>query len=474
MNDQEIIIIGGGFAGLAAGVALAGAGRRVRLLEQNPHLGGRARSFLDPQSGTRLDNGQHIFMGCYHAALRFLTTIGAGDRIHFQPNLAVCFADRSGRLSGFCCPRLPAPWHVFWGIIRSDSFTRQEKWQILRLGLGLSAAGVLFGRKDSAGLTVREWLCQQGQSAEVQAGFWDLLAIASMNDRPEVAAASLFERVVRQALFSSPLDSRIGFAHPGLSECYTEAAAAYITSHGGRVETGRRVLSFTIRQNHDGELPRESAGLSRQKTTPGPRWRLEGLCLEDGQTIQAGCIVSAVPWFRLASLLPAALLRKEPCFASCLELEAVPIVSIYLWFDRPVTPEELIGLRGTTIQWLFNKSASESAGPYLISLVISGARGEVSLEKDELIATAMRELRELFPATREARLLRAMVIKERCATFSPRAETESLRPPAVTPVRGLFLGGDWTDTGLPATIEGAVRSGYTAADAVLRAVTSGE
>ncbi len=469
MNDPEIIIVGGGFAGLAAGVSLAGAGRRVRLLEQNPHLGGRARSFLDIQSGRRLDNGQHIFMGCYHAALRFLATIGTQDQIHFQPTLAVRFAEKGGKISGFCCPKLPAPWHVLLGVMGSDGFSKSEKAQILRLGLGMSAVGALFGRKDPKGLTVREWLRLQGQSAEVQTGFWDLLAIAAMNDRPEVAAAPLFERVVRLALFKSARDSRIGFAHPGLSECYTEAAANYITSRGGRVETTRRVLDFSIVQNPNGEMTKGSIALpphAKGHSAAAPRWRIEGLRLADGETIKASRVVSAVPWFRLVPLLPAELLRQDPFFAHCLDLEPVPIVSIYCWFDRPVTREEFIGLRGTTVQWLFNKAEADGKGPYLVSLVISGARKEVRCEKTELIDTAVRELRELFPAAREAKLLRALVIKERFATFSPRVETESLRPPAVTPVRGFFLAGDWTDTGLPATIEGAVRSGYTAADVV--------
>jgi squalene-associated FAD-dependent desaturase len=471
MDNPEVIIVGGGFAGLAAGVALTEAGGRVRLLEQNPHLGGRARSFLDRQSGTRLDNGQHIFMGCYHAALRFLCTIGATDRVHFQENLAVRFADRSGTSSGLRCAGLPAPWHALWGIIRSDSFATADKLRMLRFGLRLSAVGWLLGGKDSNALTVRQWLRLNGQSEAIQAEFWDLLAIAAMNDRPEVASASLFERVLRQALFSSAQDSRIGFAHPGLSECYTEAASAYITSHGGRVETGQRVLNFTIRQCGERESSERSVALSRPNGPLRESWCVEGVRLGDRSAITSSCVVSAVPWFRLASLLPADLLRIERVFANCLEFEAVPIVSIYLWLDRPVTHEEFVGLRGTTIQWLFNKSVSARSAPYLVSLVVSGARREILLKKEELTATALSELRELFPAAREARLLRSLVIKERFATFSPRVETEPLRPPAITPVRGLYLAGDWTNTGLPATIEGAVRSGYTAANAVLRKMT---
>jgi squalene-associated FAD-dependent desaturase len=472
MHRDEVVIVGGGFAGLAAGVALAACGQRVRLLEQNPHLGGRARSFLDRRSGARLDNGQHIFMGCYHAALRFLSTIGGSERIHFQSRLAVRFAERGGKLSGLRCPRAPAPWHVLLGVLASDSLNLREKAQILRMGCALSKVGSVWRGKASSGLTVREWLSRHGQSSAVQSAFWDLLAIAAMNDRPEVAAASVFEAVVQQALFRSASDSRIGFAQPGLTECYTDAATDFITRRGGSVERGRRVLQFMIASGGEGPAHPSPANCSAGTGPSAFRWRIQGVSLADGERIESSRVVSAVPWFRLGAILPPDLLHEEQIFQNCLRLEPVPIVSMYCWFDRPVTNEDFIGLRGTTIQWLFNKGAPDGRGPFLVSLVISGARKEVEFSRTKLVETALTELRELFPAAREARLLRALVIKERFATFSPRVQAEAFRPAAVTPVRGLYLAGDWTATGLPATIEGAVRSGYTAADAISQVAMS--
>ncbi|MGO8792835.1 MAG: hydroxysqualene dehydroxylase HpnE [Terriglobia bacterium] len=438
----DVLIIGGGFAGLAAGVALAEAGKRVCLLEQKPYLGGRARSFHDPTTGAVVDNGQHLFMGCYHSTIRFLETLGTLDRLHFQPTLAVPFLDRDGRLTRLDCPDWPSPWHLFLGVIRSGSFSFKQKLEVLRLGKDLRA-----GRQQSDptdGESVTAWLGRRGQSEGLQRNFWDLLCIAAMNEDPRIASAMLFERVLRLALFSSPADSRLGIARVGLSECYTAAATAYIGARGGCVQTGCSVKQLLI---------------------------AEGVCRGvelGGEKLEGVPVISAVPWQQLAVLLPIELLRSEPFFAAALALRPAPIISINLWFDGPITDLEFVGLRGATVQWLFDKSRILGAKDHYVSLVLSGAHEHVSRAKEELLAIALRELGEMLPAARRAKLLHSLVIKERFATFSPSPEAEPLRPPARTPIRGLVLAGDWTATGLPATIEGAVQSGYTAAGELLQ------
>ena len=437
----EVLILGGGFAGLAAGVELARLGRRVRLLEQKPYLGGRARSFEDPATGRVLDNGQHLFMGCYHATRQFLETIGTLGRVRFQDSLAVKFLDSDGRQTSLDCPRLPAPWHLLTGVLRSDSFTASEKMQVARLGRALRSSAA---RDDGAArLSVAEWLKRQEQSESLRRNFWDLICIAAMNEDPAVASAALFERVLRLALFASPDDSRLGIAQVGLSECYTQAASDYITSRGGSVEPGRSITGLVI--------------------TDG---RCEGVLAGD-EKIEAAAVISAVPWTQFVSLLPGELLRAEPFFTNILSLRPAPIISINLWFDRAVAELEFAGLRGTTIQWLFNKGKILGTGENYVSLVLSGAHDHVGRSKNDLLEMSLRELRQMLPAARDARLLHSLVLKERFATFSPSWEADALRPTARTPVEGLYLAGDWTATGLPATIEGAVQSGYTAARIVL-------
>jgi zeta-carotene desaturase len=438
---NEVLIIGGGFSGLAAGVALSEAGCGVRLLEQKPHLGGRARSFLDPTTGSMVDNGQHIFMGCYHVTIRFLSTIGTLDRLRFQKHLNVHFLERGGRLTVLRSPALPSPWHLLLGVLRSGSFTFKEKLEVLRLGGSLRRQKV--SGHSSERLTVRDWLTKLGQSEGLQRNFWDLLCIAALNEDPSVASAALFERVLQLALFTSSEDSRIGIAGVGLSEVYADAATAYIQSRGGRVECGRGVACLLVAEG-----------------------QCRGVRLSTGEQIEAESVVSAVPSFALAALLPGELLRQEPFFAPVVVLRAAPIISINLWFDRAITDLDFVGLRGGTVQWLFNKGKILGSGENYVSLVLSGAHRHITRSKEELLDMALLELGDFFPEARKATLVHSLLIKERFATFSPTWEAEGLRPAARTPVRGLYLAGDWTATGLPATIEGAVQSGYNAARAI--------
>jgi hydroxysqualene dehydroxylase len=445
---EDVLIVGGGFAGLTAGVALSKAGRRVRLVEQRPHLGGRAYSFHDSHTGAVVDNGQHILMGCYHATLEFLKEIGTSERIWFQPQLAVQFLDRSGRLTALRCLGLPAPWHLLAGVLASNSFDLRQKLEVLRLGYRPRPV-----RNSFAHQSVDEWLQSLGQSEALRRNFWDLLCIAALNEDPRIASAVLFERVLRLALFSSASDSRIGLPRAGLSDCYTQAAATYITTRGGRVEISRSASQFLISGS---EQPR--------MLDPEPQLVCEGVRLADGEVIPARVVLSTVPCFQLGRLLPADLLKFFPAVTA---LRPAPIISINLWFDRPVTDLDFVGLRGTTVQWLFNKAKIFGSPGGYVSLVLSGAHQHIQRSREELLAIALRELADLLPEARQARLARSIIIKERFATFSPSSDAESIRPLSTTPVRGLYLAGDWTATGLPATIEGAVKSGYTAAEAIL-------
>jgi len=292
---------------------------------------------------------------------------------------------------------------------------------------------------------VEQWLSSLGQRESLRRNFWDLLCIAAMNEDPQITSALLFHRVLRLALFNSPLDSRLGIPRTGLSDCYTEAAARAITDRGGSVELRRDVRALLVSNSE-----------------------CHGVRLADGTTIEAQTVLSAVPWYVLPGLLPEDTVSSEPFFSRILNLRPAPIISLYFWFDRPVTGLEFVGLRGTTIQWLFNKGKILGNGENYVSLVLSGAHDHVARSKEDLRETALRELRTLLPSMHDAKLVHSLVIKERFATFSPCVGVDALRPAAVTPVRGLYLAGDWTATSLPATIEGAVQSGYTAAEAILQ------
>jgi hydroxysqualene dehydroxylase len=444
----KVLIIGGGFAGLAAGVTLAQAGREVHLVEQKPYLGGRARSFHYSPMNMVVDNGQHIFMGCYHSTIEFLRSLGTLDRVRFQPSLKVHFCGKEDGLTSLALPHLPAPWHLMAGTLLSGSFSWREKFQIVRLGRVMRASHSGGQAQSFARLTVDEWLARLGQSEKLRRNFWDLLCIAALNEDPHIAPARLFEPVLRLALLQSPEDSRIGLARAGLSECYTDAASAFIRHYRGEVALARDVTGILIRHNENGIT-------------------CEGVRLADGSAIEAEAVLSTVTPPQLIRILSDARSDLPKVFRQIETLRPAPIISINLWFDRAITDLDFVGLRGTTVQWIFNKGRLLGS-PYL-SLVISGAHKHIDKDKSALLGLALAELKELFPAARGARLIHSLIMKERNATFSPPADSPEERPGAAMPVAGLYLAGDWTETGLPSTIESAVKSGYTAASEILKA-----
>ncbi|HWC76459.1 MAG TPA: hydroxysqualene dehydroxylase HpnE [Blastocatellia bacterium] len=433
--SKRVVIIGGGFSGLAAGVALSERGHHVHLFERRNHLGGRAYSFTDPKSGDQVDNGQHLFMRCYSNTVAFLDKIGCLDKLQFQDKTQIEFLDREGR-DRFECPSLPAPLHVLAGLLRMKGLTLQDKARLLRLGSAL--------RNGSGGdLTVTRWLESLGQSENIRRRFWTPLVVATLNESPDTASARMLKVVLREAFDGGRWASNIGISRVGLSELYTEGARTFIEAHGGRISTGSQIARLHIKD-----------GLSR------------AVDLKDGDEIEGDFFISAVTPEAFLQILPGDLRDRE--FSQLAQLESSPIVSINLWFDRPVTDRAFIGLLGTRIQWLFNKDAILRRGgnSNQIALIISAARGFVNWTRETLVEMAITELNQLLPETRSARLVHSVIVKERDATISHSVESDKLRPAAGTSISNLILAGDWTNTGLPATIESAVLSGNLAANLV--------
>jgi zeta-carotene desaturase len=441
---KEVLIIGGGFAGLAAGVELASRGYPVTVIERRGHLGGRAYSYKDPMTGSVLDNGQHVFMGCYRETLAFLEKIGTGDRIAFQKNLAVDFA-APGEKCRFQTLPLPAPFHLASGFLFFKGLTLRERLRVLQFGRSFQKGGNGFSPERLDRKTIPEWLNEAGLSEKVQERFWNPFALAALNDRPEVSSAALFSAVLKEALFSGRKGGRIGIATVGLSDLYTEAARDYIERKGGHflIKTPVVKLHFRGREFQEAEL-------------------------EGGRRISAEALLVAVPFTALRRMLPDEMLYGDPFFAPLAHLQNSPIVAINLWFDREITPKPFVGFWGTKVHWLFNKGRLLKEGPPYLSLVISGAREELKTPAPQLIETAMDELTKIFPEAGKGRLVRSLVSKEPEATFAPTVGISKWRLPQKTPYRNFFLAGDWTDTGLPATIEGAVRSAKKAVELIER------
>lgn len=439
LNKKEVLIVGGGFAGLAAGVELSSRGHHVTLIERRSHLGGRACSHRDPVTGSTVDNGQHILMGCYRDTIAFLDKIGTRDRVTFQKNLSVDFGRPGGKPVRFRSPPLPSPLHLLGGFLFFRGLSWRDKYSLLRMGKALrnGNGGGNPGKPDQA--TISDWLTKSGQTRGIQERFWDPLALAALNDRPERSSAALFQTVLKEALFSGRKGGCIGLPNVGLSDLYTEAARDYIERKGGQVLTKAPVvrLHFQGREFGDAEL-------------------------EGGRRISAESLLVTVPFTALRKILPEALLYEDPFFSSLSRLSVSPIVAINLWLDREITQRPFLGLWETRVHWVFNKKE-------YLALVISGARDELKIPGPELIEMAKEELRSVLPSMARAKVLRAVVTKEPEATLAPAVGVSRFRLPQKTPYRNLFLAGDWTDTGLPATIESAVRSANKAVELIEQA-----
>jgi squalene-associated FAD-dependent desaturase len=443
----DAVIVGGGFAGLSAAVDLSARGAKVIVVEGRPKLGGRATSYRDRVTGEDVDNGQHVIFGCYRETFRFLHTIGADRDVCLQPRLDVSYVDRDGRTTRYRCPDLPAPLHLLGGIVEWDELSVAEKLAGLRMAHPLrqfrrKAAGTLPDAVGGERETAREWLVRHGQGPRLRELLWEPLALAATNQSAGVVGAAPFVRVLAELCGSRTTDSAIGIPSRPLGAFYAVPARQFIEARGGLVWTraaGRAVFV-------DGRL----VGVETRR-----------------ELITTPVLISAVPWFALSSVFNPPPPQLAPVLKRAAAMDSVPIVSVHLWFDSPVLQKPFLGLLGMTMQWVFdNPAVCGSHGSHL-TLVSSGADTVVGLSNGVLIDRALSDLRSAVPAARDVVLLHALVIRERQATFSL-SPGQPERPSAETGIRGLYLAGDWIETGLPSTIESAVVSGHRAAQLAFR------
>ncbi len=439
----DAIVVGAGFAGLSAAVRLTRRGARVLVLEARARLGGRATAFPDRETGEVVDNGQHVLLGCYTETFAFLQDIGAVDNVHLAPQLAVTMIDRAGQRTRLACPALPPPFHLIAGVLEWDALSWRDRLSISGMITPLkNARREVQGstvKASSPGETVEHWLVRNGQTPRLREMLWDPLALAALNQPTNQAAAPPFARVLAEMFGSDPRAAAIALPTRPLHLMYAEPAREYIEARGGVVRAGGAAKVVTDAGEAVSEV---HAG--------GERWT-------------ADLVISAVPWFALAELFDREPAPLRPTIDRARRMASSPIVTVNLWFDREIIDEPFIGLPGCAMQWVFDKRRAFGGEASHVSLVSSGAAAILARTNDELIRTAHEELLHGLPQTRTARLLRATVVREPRATFSL-APGQPARPPAETGVKGLFLAGDWIDTGLPATIESAVRSGHRAAD----------
>jgi squalene-associated FAD-dependent desaturase len=454
---MKVVVVGGGFSGLSAAISLQERRHDVVLLERRGILGGRTTSFRDAVTGEDVDNGTHLMVGAYTATLDLVRRASAEDLLLEQPNLKIEWIDDGG-ITALDCPPFDAPLHLLVGLL-GLRVPLAAKLQALRLGLA-----VRFGRAP-VGLTLAEYFRRTGQGEAVRRLLWDPLALAILNEPPETAAAVLFHRVYQEAFLRDHRASRFVFLRRGWGVLF-ERLARYLEGRGGIVHRGARVEALEI----EGGRVRGVRYAQRARERRDLQAGREPVAAHE----TADAVVCAVPAHALRPLLPESWRGRAP-FAGLERLGRSPIVSVEMWLDRVVVDRLMLGLRDCEVEWVFDKGRlfGREGAPQHLAFIVSAAYRSASKKNGDLVAEAEAALRRYFPAMAGASISRTLVLREPDATFASTPEAEGLRLEATTPIDGLYLAGDWTNTGLPATIEGAVRSGRRAAERVERFASSG-
>ena len=426
-------------AGLASACALADSGFRVTLFERRPYLGGRASSYEHPGTGEVVDNCQHVLLGCCTNLIEFYRRLGVEDKIRWYEQLT--FLEPGGRASVIGPSHLPAPLHTAPSFLRAVCLNLGDK-----LSIAAALAVLAPATPRERGESFLAWLRRHGQTEQAIRRFWKTVLVSALNEDLDRLAVPYAAQVIRESFLKSRAAGRMGVPRVPLTELYN-VAGDYVRARAGQVQLRAGVKSFSA----------DSSSVVLQLSTGEESFDF---------------VILAVPFDALAGMLPDTP-AAEPLREALGRFETSPITGIHVWFDRQVTDLDHAVLLDRTIQWMFHKSkllnrTAEDGGSY-VELVVSSSKSLVERTKQEITDLAVSELREFLPGAREANLVKSTVIKEVHATYSPQPGADAFRPRAQTIWPRVFLAGDWTATGWPATMEGAVRSGNAAAEAVARA-----
>ncbi len=434
-SSPTVGIVGGGLAGLATGCALADSGFRVTIFERRPFLGGRASSYEHPATGEVVDNCQHVLFGVCTNLIEFYQRIGVEGNIRWFDEMT--FIEPGGRQSVLRPSSLPAPLQTLPSFLSFPFLDARDKFTIARAMAALAP----FPAQDT-GESFMNWLNRHNQTHNAIERFWKPVLISALSDDLECVSVSAAGQVIRETTKSTEA-RRMGIPTIPLTQLYS-AAQNYIVERGGEVKLRSGVES--LHSESDTPVLKSAEGMNK-----------------------FDFVVMALPFFSLSNVLPqngpsTALRNQINKFGSA------PITGIHLWFDRQISDLDHAVLLDRTIQWMFHKSRlleRNSEGSY-VELVVSSSKNLIPKSKQEIVDLVLGEVREFFPASRAANLVKSTVIKELNATYSPRPGIDRERPSQITGWPRVFLAGDWTATGWPATMEGAVRSGYLAAEALLK------
>lgn len=454
-HRPRVAIIGGGLAGLAAAVRLVEQNCQVELFEARRTLGGRAGSFRDPETGEWLDHCQHVGMGCCTNLRDLFERTGCGSLLRRYRTLH--FFGPDGRQCDFRGSRwLPAPLHLAGAFWRQKYLTPAQRRSVARTLLRLARQPATDTENSPS---VGQWLREQHVSQAELERFWSVVLVSALGETLEHASLAAARKVFVDGFMKSRDAYVIDVPTVPLARLYDEHFAGWLRARGAGVNCG------TAAQQLRGSVSRVTGFVDQRN---------------DSHVFDA--VVIAVPWRRIVDLLPADWRSTWPELTQFAEFASSPITSVHLWLDRPITNLPHAVIVGRLSQWLFCRdqkpvSSSDAIDSHALpenqhyyQVVISASRDLATRDREDVVREVMQDLAAIWPTAANARLLRWQLVTQREAVFSVRPGFEQRRPPQTTPIPNLFLAGDWTQTGWPATMEGAVRSGYLAAERVLRSV----
>jgi squalene-associated FAD-dependent desaturase len=434
LRQRHVVIVGGGLAGLAAAAALVDSGLRVTVLEARRRAGGRAASFEDPVAGGLVDACQHVAMGCCTNFLDLCRQAGLTDALRHDRTL--WFIGPDGERAA-CTPSrlLPAPLHLAPLLFGMRHFSLGEK---ISLGLGMLRLARFRGADATDTQTAQAWLAAIGQPERVIRLFWQPVLESALGESIDLVSVSAARKVAVDGFLAHREAADLHVPTVPLGSLFGDRFVGWLESQGVAVQTGRIVTG----------IERDAAGLAC------------AVACGDA-ALACDAVVVALPWKQAARLLPDLVPVADE------RLAGSPITAVHLWFDRDVIDLPHAVLVGRVSQWVFRADVAAGGSAGYCQVVISASRGLLDGDRDRLLETVVAELREIFPAARTARLVDSRIVTDPTAVLSVRPGVDAARPPAISAVDNLFLAGDWTATGWPSTMEGAVRSGRIAAAAVL-------
>ena len=423
---KKCVVVGGGIAGLTSAVYLSKAGFKVELIESSNKLGGRAYSFKDKKTCSVIDNGQHILMGCYEETLKLFKIIGAEDNLIYQDKLSIPFLNNQSELFLFESTKLFYPLNLLMGLLNYNLLKFEEKFSLIMFFIKLA-----FSNKNNLkNFTVEEWLFRENQNEILRKSFWEIICVGTLNAGTNKASAELFASILKKIFLKGNFSSTLLVPKYGLSEVYCNPAKDFLLKNNVELSLSENVTDLGIENN-----------------------RVKKITTTKRTIDDFDYVISAAPLSSLLKFYDDKELEKINFKTSC-------IISIHIWLKENTLTEKFYGLVDSPIHWIFNHTDH-------ITMVISDANYLVEKDKTEIYEICVSELKK-YANIKEVNILDYKIIKEKRATFLPSADILNIRPNAKTKINNLFLAGDWTNTGLPATIEGAVLSGKTAAELLLK------